>query len=792
MSNKNVASEGLINLVKSVSTRLIFSIFVVLIVLVSFLFFVTIERQQTRVDNEIINRSTYRTEIKELKNKISEECQKSVNSSLLFNISKKEIDRFQTIYSLKTTSDLYNEFFELTAYYDQDEDVKNSVQELKIRLSDFDQIIAESINKDGKLMELIGQSMQSDSTFRDGFMFADSLLGGDVAEAKALTSLQDEISNQLFLIDNKIEMLTESEIEDLGSRTPVATYVVFVVVFVLLLLFLGYLIAIKLTNSVADMSSVLGHIAHGELPKEDNKGYGEFGEIAEASNELVRYLDDASQFAIKIGDGDFNYEFKPKSEHDALGNSLIEMRDRLQEVAEQDKIRNWINEGQAKFGEILRKYNQNVEALGSNTIVQLVEYLNASQGTIFLLKEEDSEQYLQLLSAYAFQRKKYLDKRIEIGEGLIGQAYEEGKTIHLTDIKTDHFDIQTGLGTSKPSSLLIIPLKNEDGIEGVVELASFDNFEKHQIEFVEQIGSGIASSLRAGKISETTKKLLDDSQEKAETMRAQEEELRQNMEELAATQEQVERRNSELETTQKQLNEERYLLNALLNMTTDRIYFKDKRSRFIRVSQSMVKLFNKKEESDIIGKSDFDFGFTDHAKKAYSDEQDIIRTGIAMEDAVEMEKWDDGTTSWVSTTKNPLKNHEGETVGTFGISRDITKSRTAELETYKRKEWLDYFFAYNYTAFVVIDQRGVVNFVTRGILTYLKKKEVGGLVFEDVFKDKSFEEFLVDIDFSYTKDSKIDISLMLNSKTKKAIDFQAVSASKVNEDGSQNIFLIQK
>ena len=135
---------------------------------------------------------------------------------------------------------------------------------------------------------------------------------------------------------------------------------------------------------------------------------------------------------------------------------------------------------------------------------------------LFVVKEEGNENYLELLSAYAYKRKKCIDKKIEIGEGLAGQSFEEGKTIYLTDIKTDHYDIQTGLGKSQPSCLLIVPLKEEERIEGIIEIASLKELDTYQIEFVESIGSSLASSLGAGKSNQKSKKLLEETQEKAE------------------------------------------------------------------------------------------------------------------------------------------------------------------------------------------------------------------------------------------------------------------------------------
>ena len=613
----------------------------------------------------------------------------------------------------------------------------------------------------------------------------------NVSDIQTIRLTVEDISNLLFIINNQVHREVKNEIEAI-RKSPIVLYAVFTLL-ILLLLYISYRRLLQNQNiALSNLSEMLDNISKGELPEDRLNDTEALKEIGDTSDKLVHYLDDASQFAIKIGDGDFDYEFKPKSENDALGNSLIEMRNRLQEVAHEDKIRNWTNEGQAKFGEILRVHSDDIETLGNKIIVEIVEYLNANQGALFVIKQEGEHSFLELLAAYAYKRKKHIEKRIEIGEGLAGQSYEEGKTIYLTDIKTDHYNIQTGLGESKPSSLLIVPLKQEDRIEGIIEIASLEELKKHQIKFVEAIGASIASSLSAGKVNQTTKKLLEETQQKAEQMKAQEEELRQNMEELAATQEQMERRNKEMEEIQQQLSEEKYLLNALLNSTHDRIYFKDKDSKFIRVSQSMLQLFDKQEESDVVGKSDFDFGFEEHAKIAYHDEQEIIRTGKPLIDAIEKEQWNDGKITWVSTTKNPLRDMEGNIIGTFGISRDITKSKNVELEMIKRKTWFENFFQFHPVGFLIFNQYGQISFATQSILSLLAFNEVDGITFENMIYNKSFEEFLKEIEFKEKKDQEVEISLTMNDKAKSKIEFLAISGSKENEDGTKNIFLIQQ
>lgn len=128
---------------------------------------------------------------------------------------------------------------------------------------------------------------------------------------------------------------------------------------------------------------------------------------------------------------------------------------------------------------------------------------------------------------------------------------------------------------------------------------------------------------------------------------------------------------------------DRELLLALLGHTKDAIYFKDKESRFLRASHCLIKRFGLKYPHEVIGKTDFHFFGVSHASAAYEDEQKVIRTGEPILDKEEREVWDDQSVTWAATTKLPLYDADGSIVGTYGISRDITKKKREEEE---RKE----------------------------------------------------------------------------------------------------------
>jgi len=124
------------------------------------------------------------------------------------------------------------------------------------------------------------------------------------------------------------------------------------------------------------------------------------------------------------------------------------------------------------------------------------------------------------------------------------------------------------------------------------------------------------------------------------------------------------------------LSQANALLQALMDYMPDHIYFKDLQCRFIRNSQSQASLLGLSDPAQVVGKTDFDF--FPHAAKAFAEEQEVMRSGKSLVDFEEWVVWPDGRETWVSTTKVPLRSSNGETIGIFGISRDITERKRSE------------------------------------------------------------------------------------------------------------------
>ncbi|MDX9848047.1 MAG: PAS domain S-box protein [Tenuifilaceae bacterium] len=184
--------------------------------------------------------------------------------------------------------------------------------------------------------------------------------------------------------------------------------------------------------------------------------------------------------------------------------------------------------------------------------------------------------------------------------------------------------------------------------------------------------------------------------ERTEELEASNEELQSTNEELCNQREELEnirlaleKQNDKLQSLHKDLLFEKSLIDALMNTMPDAIYFKDRESRFIRISSSKALKSGFESSYQLIGKTDFDLFAEEHAREAFDDEQEIIRSGKPIVAKVEKETYtDDRPPSYVSSTKMPLRDVDGNIIGTFGVSRDITRMVEMELAITKQNQEL--------------------------------------------------------------------------------------------------------
>jgi putative methionine-R-sulfoxide reductase with GAF domain len=224
--------------------------------------------------------------------------------------------------------------------------------------------------------------------------------------------------------------------------------------------------------------------------------------------------------------------------------ALLKTLEENKKAAGLEEKRNWIAKGLSQFGDLLR--GDLNERFYQQLTSSLVRFMKINQAGVYIVEEgDDEEKYINLKSCYAFDRNKFLEKKIKIGHGLIGQCYLEKERIFLREVPASYINITSGLGDATPKCILIVPMVQDTNVEGIIELASFHVLEEHEIEFVEKLAESLAAFVASNRINMKTKLLLEKFQQQSEELRAQEEEMRQNMEEMQATQEEIHRTEQE-------------------------------------------------------------------------------------------------------------------------------------------------------------------------------------------------------------------------------------------------------
>ncbi len=387
------------------------------------------------------------------------------------------------------------------------------------------------------------------------------------------------------------------------------------------------------------------------------------------------------EFVDELGEGHFENELDIKSEDDHLGHSLNRLRENMirnKHIEEQRRVeedqRTWVTNGVAQFAEILRRNNDNMEVLSYNIIRYLVDYMKINQAGFFILNtSSDGQKYFELTGFVAFNRKKFADKTIKWGEGLIGRCGLEKETIYITDIPDNYITVTSGLGESNPRSLLLVPLKANDEIFGVIEMASFKPFMEYEINFVEKTAESIAQTISTVRTNIQTSELLRETQIQAEKMAQQEEELRQNLEEMQATQEENERR--EIET--------KGIIEAINHAAMSCEFETD--GTIINVNHNFLKTFGYKPE-EVEGQNLKIFFFKDDTEEL----DEILRT-IGERRTFNgrvRRRTKSGDEVWLQSTYTPVIDNEGEILKILSLETDIADQVKLEQEMKRSKEEL--------------------------------------------------------------------------------------------------------
>lgn len=458
-------------------------------------------------------------------------------------------------------------------------------------------------------------------------------------------------------------------------------------IIVLLATLISLIFSKYLVNPLLSLKKTLELVGNGILPeKVQQKSNDEIGMMAVSLDHLVQTLKNTAQFAQEIGEGNFTADYKPISDEDDLGISLVNMRNNLIQAEKRDKERNWIVTGVAEIGEILRAHD-NLEQLGDETIKYIIEKIGAIQGAFYVINDEDDsdEMILDMKSSYAYNRKKHLEVSFRFAEGLVGQAAAEKDTVLRTEIPEDYVSITSGiLGDQRPKCILIVPLITDEKVYGVLEFASFEKFDEGKVKFVEELSLILARTVFNIKVNERTRKLLEESQAMSSELQEKQEILRQNAEEMQATQEELQKSNVKLEEQIEEVNRTQKRMQLLLENASEviTIYEEDETVRYISPSVEPILGYSQKE---MMGRSDVDKVHPD-AVEAF---KNMFKQLLANPDDQVTIQYEyltkEGNYIWLESTGTNFMSNPA-IHGLIVNSTDITERRRAELEQRMRSK----------------------------------------------------------------------------------------------------------
>ncbi len=319
-------------------------------------------------------------------------------------------------------------------------------------------------------------------------------------------------------------------------------------------------------------------------------------------------LESVAEFARQIGNGNLENAFHGGEGAEELTLALEGMRKSLLTLQRVENERNEISEIKTEVNNILRAIDETGK-LADEIISYLVNRLEpVVQGAFYLAGEkENTEGSLDLVSSYAWDRKKHLKASFKFAEGLVGQAAVEKDLIHRTEIPDDFVTITSGLmGHKKPRSILLVPLIFNDRVYGVIELAAIRPFTETHLHLFSELGEVIARSVFNVRVNEETRTLLAQSEKMSRELVEQKQQLVQNADDMIRTQKELRETNSRLGEKIREVDKSNKKTQILLENASEVIFIYSEGGQTLYVSPSVRSILGYYPDEIIGGRS------TDH------------------------------------------------------------------------------------------------------------------------------------------------------------------------------------
>ncbi|GAB3995887.1 response regulator [Spirosoma daeguense] len=267
----------------------------------------------------------------------------------------------------------------------------------------------------------------------------------------------------------------------------------------------------------------------------------------------IATLEDITQ---QISAGNYTIRSEDTQEDDLgrIAHALNQMAASLEETFNALKNRNWLQTGSVKLSDAIRG-ERDIRKLATQLVNTFAGYLKAPLGTLYLT---DNETGYRLASSYATTNAP---ETIQIGDGLLGQAIEQKKTIVIQDLPDNYNRITSSLVDTLPRTVIMAPLLYGNTCVGALELGLLRAPEQLELDFIDANLEAAAISINAAQDYVKLQNFLEETQAQSEELQAQHNELENlnaelemqaqrlqtSEEELRVQQEELQQTNTELE-----------------------------------------------------------------------------------------------------------------------------------------------------------------------------------------------------------------------------------------------------
>lgn len=334
------------------------------------------------------------------------------------------------------------------------------------------------------------------------------------------------------------------------ANTQLTGYLLIVLVFISLSLWLSVAIIRYIISSVVLLRQVSHNVSQGmadvDIPE---TGRDEFGLLAESFREVVNRNRELALAANEIGGGNYDAYIALPVKHDVLRNSLIQMRNNLKELSEENQSRNWLLSGLYQLNDLMGGITD-LPKLSKLVTTHLCSYTGAQLGALFI---PDRRHTYCFTAGFGADAESGAHLNFKPGEGIAGEAVIKKQPVVMTDVPAGTFKIKTGLVETEPLHLMIVPAVYENEVVAVIELASRHLITGLQQQFITDAAERIAIAVKTLRSNIETQELLHETQSQAEELENQQQELKQINIELNHQRDELEASEEELRASQKEL-----------------------------------------------------------------------------------------------------------------------------------------------------------------------------------------------------------------------------------------------